>query len=216
MKKRLSRKKKVLIGAGILFLPSMFIITGGKTEKATDYSSSVQAQVSSTQSSEGEVANATPKAEENNETTTTVTPKVETNNDTSNINSTSNDSVTEKRSNITKIKHGKLLDVKVNDKNTLIIKAKIEPSMNNKLTVAQNGFNVEDIIKKQGGDKFDEIQYWAVADMTSGDEAKVISFTLNKEKINQVKKGLILGGTDLIEKSQDLWLLPSLRDYKNQ
>lgn len=111
---------------------------------------------------------------------------------------------------ISKLKYGELLDVNINDK-ILIIKAKISPSYNNKATIKQNGFNVEDIILNQGGDLFDEIQYWAVADMTNGDESKVISFTLTKDQINAVKNKQLLGNK-LVDQANDVWILPSLRD----
>lgn len=112
--------------------------------------------------------------------------------------------------NISKLKFGELLDVNINDK-ILIIKAKISPSYNNKATIKQNGFNVEDIILNQGGDLFDEIQYWAVADMTNGDESKVISFTLTKDQINAVKNKQLLGN-QIVDQANDVWILPSLRD----
>ena len=112
--------------------------------------------------------------------------------------------------NISKLKHGELLDVNINDK-ILIIKAKISPSYNNKTTIKQNGFNVEDIILNQGGDLFDEIQYWAVADMTNGDESKVINFTLTKDQINAVKNKQLLGN-QIVDQANDVWILPSLRD----
>lgn len=109
-----------------------------------------------------------------------------------------------------KLKHGELLDIKT-DNNILIIKAKIKPSWNNKTTIDQNGYNVEDIILNQGGDKFNEIQYWAVADMSNGEEDKVISFTLNKEQINAVKNKQILGN-EIVNKANDVWILPSLKN----
>ncbi|MGU9052051.1 hypothetical protein ACV3XU_10690 [Clostridium perfringens] len=112
--------------------------------------------------------------------------------------------------NISKLKHGELLDVNINDK-ILTIKAKISPSYNNKATIKQNGFNVEDIILNKGGDLFDEIQYWAVADMTDGDESKVISFTLTKDQINAVKNKQLLGN-QIVEQANDVWILPSLRN----
>lgn len=65
---------------------------------------------------------------------------------------------------VSSLKFGELLDVTTNN-DILIIKAKISPSYNNKATINQNGFNVEDIILNQGGDAFNEIQYWAVADI---------------------------------------------------
>ncbi|EDT71926.1 putative lipoprotein [Clostridium perfringens D str. JGS1721] len=107
-----------------------------------------------------------------------------------------------------KLKFGELVEFNTND-NTLIIKAKISPSYSNKTTISQNGYNVEDIILNQGGDSFDEIQYWAVADMDDGSESKVISFTLNKDQINAIKNKQIVGN-QIVDKATDVWILPSL------
>lgn len=108
-----------------------------------------------------------------------------------------------------KMKYGELIDSIVND-DTLIVKAKIKPLYNNRSTINQNGYNVGDLIKNQGADKFNEIQYWAVADMTSGNESKVISFTLNKNLINKIKEGSIVDNK-IVDNAQDVWILPSLR-----
>lgn len=111
---------------------------------------------------------------------------------------------------VSSLKFGELLDVTTND-GILIIKAKISPSYSNKATITQNGFNVEDIILNQGGDLFDEIQYWAVADMTDGSESKVISFTLTKDHINSVKNEQLFGN-EIVDKATDVWILPSLQN----
>lgn len=115
-----------------------------------------------------------------------------------------------KEDNSYSIKHGEFLSANINE-DILVIKAKIEPNLNNKLTISQNGFNVEDIIKSQGGDQFNEIQYWAVADMTDGSESKVISFTLNKDLIDSVKSG-DTPANQIIDKAADVWILPSLQN----
>lgn len=111
---------------------------------------------------------------------------------------------------VSSLKFGELLDVTTNN-DILIIKAKISPSYNNKATINQNGFNVEDIILNQGGDAFNEIQYWAVADMTDGSESKVISFTLTKDQITSVKNKQLVGN-QIVDKATDVWILPSLQN----
>jgi hypothetical protein len=124
---------------------------------------------------------------------------------------TSNDDTSTEASNIKptySIKHGNFIEAYETD-GVLVVKAKIEPNLTNKMTIMQNGYNVEDIIKNQGGDKFDELRYWAVSDMASGDECKVISFTLDKNLINRVKNETLLGN-EIVENSNDLWILPSL------
>lgn len=108
------------------------------------------------------------------------------------------------------IKHGEFLSSNITE-DILVIKTKIEPNLNNKLTISQNEFNVEDIIKNQGGDQFNEIQYWAVADMEDGSESKVISFTLDKNLIDSVKSGNT-PANQIIDKSSDVWVLPSLKN----
>ncbi len=108
------------------------------------------------------------------------------------------------------LKHGELLEENVNE-DTLVIKAKIEPSYKNSATINQNGFNVEDIVKNQSGDQYKEIQYWAVADMSDGSESKVISFTLNEDLIKSIKDGNTVGN-QIVDKAQDVWILPSLQE----
>lgn len=106
-----------------------------------------------------------------------------------------------------KLNTGELLDVKEND-DVLIIKAKIKLQSSDKLTINQNYHNVQSIIKS-GGDKFKEIQYWAVADSTSGEEIKVISFTVPENIIEETTNGKIVA-TQYPDLVTDLWILPSL------
>lgn len=107
------------------------------------------------------------------------------------------------------IKHGELLDAKANG-TTLIIKAKIRPSYSNDATIKQNYFNVCDLIKNQGAGDYDEIQYWAVADMTDGSESKVVSFTVTKKVIDLVKSDSF-AENKLGDYLDDLWVHQSLR-----
>lgn len=113
-----------------------------------------------------------------------------------------------------KIAHGELLNWNENEidgKQVLVVKAKISPSFTNELTINQNYMNVADIIKNQGGDAFDEIQYWAVADMQDGSESKVISFTLDSTTIQGIAAGNIVD-IELGDYVSDLYILPSLKD----
>lgn len=109
------------------------------------------------------------------------------------------------------VQHGELLSWNENDldgKKVLVVKAKISPSLTNALTIDQNYMNVADIIQNQGGDAFDEIQYWAVADMTSGSESKVVSFTLDDAVIKGVADGSIVD-IELGDYAADLYIHPS-------
>ncbi|MCR5403951.1 MAG: hypothetical protein K6E91_09085 [Butyrivibrio sp.] len=106
------------------------------------------------------------------------------------------------------LRFGDLRDTTING-TSLIIKAKISPSYSKEATIDQNYYSVCDIIKNQGGDKYDSIQYWAVADMTDGSEGKVISFTVPKQIIDRVVSGEIVDNK-LGDYLEDLWILPSL------
>lgn len=106
------------------------------------------------------------------------------------------------------LEYGELLDVNEND-GVMVVKAKIEPKTSNKLTIDQNYYNVDDLIQSQGCDKFDEIQYWAVADMTDGSEQKVISFTVDKALIGQIAGGNFPTNT-MGDYVTDLWIHQSL------
>lgn len=107
------------------------------------------------------------------------------------------------------ILHGELVDTNVTG-TTLVIKAKIQPSMTNKMTVDQNYYNVCDIIRNQCGEQYDEIQYWAVADMADGSEGKVISFTVPKSVISTIATQQF-ADNQLGDYVTDLWILPSLK-----
>lgn len=112
-----------------------------------------------------------------------------------------------------KILHGELESITENaidGKSIVVVKTKITPSFTNKGTIDQNYFNVEDLIQKQGYDKYDEIQYWAVADMTDGSESKVISFTVSKELIENIKNEKVVA-IEFDKYVDDLWILPSLK-----
>ena len=107
------------------------------------------------------------------------------------------------------LQHGTLLDSNVNG-SVIVIKAKIEANLTNDLTIKQNYFNIEDLIKNQGLDIYKEIQYWAVAGMSNGKEEKVISFTVPENTISGLKKGNI--PTNQLDKYvDDLWIHSSLK-----
>lgn len=111
-----------------------------------------------------------------------------------------------------KVEYGKLISFTTNEideKNFAVVKVKIKPSYSNEATINQNYFNVDKLIKDDECDYYDEIQYWAVADMADGSEGKVISFTLNKSTISSIKDGYI-ATSYLGDYLDDLWVLPSL------
>lgn len=121
---------------------------------------------------------------------------------------------TEQKNNEYKIKYGEFISAiknNIDGKSVIVIKAKIEKELTNKKTINQNYFNVEDLIINQGCDQYDEIQYWAIADMADGSEGKVISFTIGKDIIQSIANRNfpvnILG-----DYASELWILPSLQN----
>lgn len=108
------------------------------------------------------------------------------------------------------LQFGELLSFIDNNEGIAIIKAKIKPSYNNEATINQNYFNIEHLIKDNDFTKYNEIQYWAVADMNDGSESKVVSFTINKDLINRISNDNIVAN-ELGDYLDDLWIHPSLR-----
>lgn len=108
-----------------------------------------------------------------------------------------------------KARFGQFLECNING-STAVVKFKIQPSTSNKTTIHQNGYNIEDMILNQGADQYDEIQYWAVADMEDGSESKVISFTVDKDLITKIKNQQVVGN-QIVDCAKDVWILPSLK-----
>ncbi|EOS68018.1 hypothetical protein C818_04185 [Lachnospiraceae bacterium MD308] len=108
------------------------------------------------------------------------------------------------------IKHGELLSVIYSD-GTVTVKTKIEPSFNNKATIDQNYFTVADLVKNHGFNTCEKLSYWAVADMEDGEEAKCISFDLNKKIIDNLYNENIVEN-QLGNYADELWILPSLQE----
>lgn len=112
------------------------------------------------------------------------------------------------------LEHGELVSVVTNEidsKNVIVVKAKISSSYNNEATVDQNYYNVEDLIQNQGCDEFDELQYWAVADMSDGAESKVVSFTVDAELIQKIAEKSVVAN-QLGDYVADLYIHPSLSE----
>ena len=107
------------------------------------------------------------------------------------------------------LENGKLLSLHEQD-GIAVVKAKIAPSFSNSATVSQNYYNIEALVKKHGFDKYDEVQYWAVADMTGGSEQKVISFTVPHDILAKIAAGK-LAINQLGSYVTDLWVHQSLR-----
>lgn len=147
--------------------------------------------------------------------------KKSTNNSSTKEESTENITTEETNEDTTKngtltLKHGELLEhieTETDGKKILVIKAKITSSYNNKATINQNYFNAADLVTDQGCSKYDEIQYWAVADMTNGEEMKVISFTMNADLIKMIQSDNFIPEY-IGDYAEDLYILPSLLEEK--
>lgn len=109
------------------------------------------------------------------------------------------------------LKFGELISVNNGAEGVVVVKAKIKPSYDNEATIKQNYYSVCDLIKNHGFDTYSELQYWAVADMNDGSEAKVISFTLDANTIKNVYNGSIVEN-QLGDYVDDLYILPSLKN----
>lgn len=112
------------------------------------------------------------------------------------------------------LEHGELVSVVTNEidgQNVIVVKAKISSSYSNEATVDQNYYNVEDLIQNQGCDEFDELQYWAVADMSDGTESKVVSFTVDAELIQKIAEKSVVAN-QLGDYVADLYIHPSLSE----
>ena len=107
------------------------------------------------------------------------------------------------------IKHGELLSVIYSD-GTVVVKTKIAPSYSNKATIDQNYYNIADLVKNHGFNSCEKLSYWAIADMTTGEESKCISFDLNKQTVDDLYNGNIVEN-QLGDYVTDLWILPSLQ-----
>lgn len=104
---------------------------------------------------------------------------------------------------------GDILDVTYNGTD-LIVKQKIKSQSNNKLTIDQNYYNACEIIRSLGGAEIRDLQYWAVADLRDGSEAKVISFTVPADTVKTIQTQQFPDNT-LGNYVTDLWILPSLK-----
>lgn len=112
-----------------------------------------------------------------------------------------------------RISYGDLLDFTENTidgKNICVMKVKIEASLTKSMTIDQNYHNIEHFITEAGGDQYDSIDYWAVADMEDGNESKVVSFTVPKDTIDKVKSSDLVA-IQLGDYVEDLYILPSLK-----
>lgn len=108
------------------------------------------------------------------------------------------------------LKNGDLVSVNYGGDGVIVVKAKIQALLSDDQTVKQNYFTVCDLIKNRGFDTCQELQYWAVADMSNGEESKVISFTLDRSTIEDVANGTIIEN-QLGDYVSDLYIHPSLQ-----
>lgn len=119
-----------------------------------------------------------------------------------------------------KASHGKLVSNKTNCieydndakciKNAMIVQYEIEENLTNKLTVDQNYYNIEKIVKEENLDSIDEIQYLANGKLSNGYDGKIISFTVPKDLFEKIKNDTIVPN-QLDQYVSDLWIVNSLK-----
>lgn len=91
--------------------------------------------------------------------------------------------------------------------NAVTIQAIIKPNLTNKMTIGQNYANVEQLIKKNGFNTCQELQYWAVIE--DGVINKVIQFKLSKNVIDMIYSKKIYE-SQIADYATDLWIAPAL------
>ena len=111
------------------------------------------------------------------------------------------------------LKYGDLLDTTVTTKEDgytiFVVKAGADLASSNNLTINQQYMNAVDLVQNQGADQYDEVQYWAVADLGNGDE-KIVSFTLPSGVINEIVENDLSAGL-LPEYADDLYINQKLK-----
>lgn len=121
------------------------------------------------------------------------------------------------KANTNNLTYGKLIDFKEsclnyddnNNCDNLIanIKVEIKDSYSNKATIDQNYYNISNYIKDNDISKYNEIQYWAINNIT---QEKVISFSLDKELIDKIKNNKMVDN-QLGNYVNDLYIIPELK-----
>ena len=107
---------------------------------------------------------------------------------------------------------GELIKV-TEEGDTLHIKVKVKENDDKKLTIEQNEYNIEDLVVNQNCDKFNSIEYAAVM-YRNGKETDALSFTVNKETIQNLKDRKI-SISSVIARSENVYIASDLRSYKN-
>lgn len=197
------KKKWIIIGAIVVILIGIAATNGNNDGSQT--SSTPDSTAASTTTAESTTESAADTTEHTSEAEPTTEAQTET--------ETAPESEAESTEPVYSLEFGKLVSVVTNEidgKNVIVVKAKITPKGKNKDTINQNYFNVEDLIQEQGCDTFDELQYWAVADLTDGLEQKVVAFTVNSSLIKMIADGSV-PANQLGDYVDDLYILPSLQ-----
>ena len=201
--KKMGKKKWIIIGAIVVVLIGAAAAGGnGDGSQTSSAPDSTAASTTTAESTTEPAADTTEQAPEAEPTTEAQTEA-----------ETAPESEAEPAEPSYSLEFGELVSVVTNEidgQNVIVVKAKITPSYDNKATVYQNYYHVEDLIQEQGCDAFDELQYWAVADMTDGSEQKVVAFTVSSSLIKMIADGSV-PANQLGDYVDDLYILPSLQ-----
>lgn len=115
------------------------------------------------------------------------------------------------------IKNGEVLEIKESeDEQTLSIKVKIKEQDKSEDTINQNLDNIQTIIESVNTDKYKNLYYYAVADICNKKDIPIISLTLSKNDIENLKGG-VYEYKQALALADDLWIYPTLaKDSDNE
>lgn len=107
---------------------------------------------------------------------------------------------------------GQLVDVQISNNetgNVIVAKYYIASALDNTMMLNMVLFNIFDLVQNEGGSAFDEVQVWAQAPSTSGEDVKFVQFTLSKPVLELIAANGCVP-EQLLALSDDLWVIPSM------
>lgn len=194
--------KKIGIAIGVLFIAFIIlcIVVGVNADKIDKWASE--------NTTESTTSITTTEKETTTEPTTAITTTATTTEKATTTKPTTEDKTS---GNADKVLYGDLISTTINSyDNIAVVKVKIDTGMGGKTAVDKNYYNVADLIRNKGYDKYNEVQYWAVSDTVDGGETKVISFTVSKDLITKIKDEKVVDN-QLGNYVDDLWIHSGLK-----
>lgn len=97
-----------------------------------------------------------------------------------------------------------------NGESICTLKVKIQASLTKEQTIAQNYHNAIQFVENNG-EKYDRIDYIAVADNSVGDEVEAVTFRISKETIQKILSGEA-DSENLADMLDNLYILSTLQE----